>query len=72
MADTCRSLQVGRVVKITLNRPKVLNAQNADMGDRFTEAIEQIATQYTDVGAVVVTGAGKAFSAGGDLQFLEA
>jgi len=71
-AVVCLSfLQIGRVVKITLNRPHVLNAQNADMGDRFAEAIDEIATKYDNVGAVVITGAGKAFSAGGDLQFLQ-
>ena len=62
------SEQVGRVVKITLNRPAVLNAQTAEMGDRLTEIIGDIGGRYGSVGAVVVTGAGRAFSAGGDLK----
>ena len=36
------SEQVGRVVKITLNRPAVLNAQTAEMGDRLTEIVGDI------------------------------
>ena len=34
--------QVGKVMKITLNRPAVLNAQTAEMGDRLTEIIGDI------------------------------
>jgi len=63
--------QVGRVMKITLNRPAVMNAQTAEMGDRLTEIVGDIGSKYGSVGAVVVTGAGRAFSAGGDLKFLE-
>ena len=60
--------QVGRVMKITLNRPAVMNAQTAEMGDRLTEIVGDIGGKYESVGAVVVTGAGRAFSAGGDLN----
>jgi len=59
------------VVKITLNRPMVLNAMTAEMGDQLGDIVDDIATKYASVGAVVITGAGKAFSAGGDLQFLK-
>jgi len=64
--------QHGRVMQIRLNRPKVLNAMTAELGDAFAAAVEEVAAMGTDVGAVVVTGAGKAFSAGGDLDFLRA
>ena len=60
--------QVGKVMKITLNRPAVLNAQTAEMGDRLSEIVADVAGRYGTVGAVVVTGAGRAFSAGGDLK----
>ncbi len=62
----------GRIATITLNRPAVLNAMTADMGDHFAAAVHELSAAGDEVGAVVVTGAGKAFSAGGDLDFLAA
>ena len=60
----------GRVAILRLNRPSSLNAMTAEMGDAFAEAITELSGRCDEIGAVVVTGAGKAFSAGGDLQFL--
>lgn len=59
-----------QVLWITLNRPEVLNATNAQL---HTELVEIWKTIDKDpaVSAVVVTGAGRAFSAGGDLQMVE-
>ena len=60
------------VAIITLNAPERLNAQDAAMGDEFTATVEHLCGAGADgVGAVIVTGAGRAFSAGGDLQFLK-
>ena len=42
----------------------------ADMGEEFLEVVEHLKTETSNVNAVVLTGAGKAFSAGGDLSFL--
>lgn len=58
------------VLWMTLNRPDVLNAANARL---HTELVEIWKTIDKDpaVSAVVVTGAGRAFSAGGDLQMVE-
>jgi len=58
------------VLWVTLNRPEVLNAANARL---HTELVEIWRTIDKDpaVSAVVVTGAGRAFSAGGDLQMVE-
>ena len=59
------------VVLITLNRPEVLNATN----DRLHWELTQIwLTLDADAEArvAVVTGAGRAFSAGGDLDMVEA
>ncbi|EGD79516.1 hypothetical protein PTSG_10087 [Salpingoeca rosetta] len=60
-----------RVATITLNDPKRLNALTEAMGDELVQVVEQLQTN-TDVRAVVLTGAGNAFSAGGDLNFLQA
>ncbi|HZT08267.1 MAG TPA: enoyl-CoA hydratase-related protein [Chloroflexota bacterium] len=56
-----------RVAVLTLNRPSVLNAFNEELLDRLTAALRE-AERDRAVGAVVVTGAGKAFCAGQDLQ----
>ena len=57
----------GRLALITLNRPKVLNAMNKrlwlDLRDSFAAARED-----GEIGAVILTGAGRAFSTGADLK----
>ena len=61
----------GKVAIITLNDPKRMNALNIDMGDAFGDIVADLKGPRADeVGAVVLQGAGKAFSAGGDLGFL--
>ena len=52
---------------ITLNRPVVLNAINWSINRRLHWAVEQ-AAEDDDVKAVILTGAGRAFCAGGDIQ----
>ena len=60
------SEDTGRVRLLTLNRPQALNAFNGELFDALTEAL--IAADADDfVGVVVLTGAGRAFSAGADL-----
>jgi enoyl-CoA hydratase/carnithine racemase len=56
-----------RVLTITLNRPARLNAFTATMGAELIEAFER-ADADDEVRAVIVTGAGRAFSAGSDLE----
>ena len=55
-----------RVAVITLNDPKRLNALNADMGDEFAEVVKELCDGEASrgLGAVVLTGCGRAFSAG--------
>ena len=61
----------GRVALVTLNRPKSLNALNLDVAAAWKDALAELEMgRGGDLGAVVVTGAGRAFSAGGDLKFL--
>src|SRR6266478_2323908 len=58
------------VLLVTINRPEVLNAANARLHWEFTQTWPTVdADPHTR--AVVVTGAGKAFSAGGDLKLVE-
>ncbi len=52
---------------ITLNRPVVLNAINWSILRRLKVALDR-AEGDSEVRAVVLTGAGRAFSAGGDIQ----
>jgi len=54
------------VAVITLNRPDALNAWTAIMADEFSAALA-FADKDDAVGAVVITGAGRAFCAGLDL-----
>jgi enoyl-CoA hydratase/carnithine racemase len=55
------------VLTITLNRPERLNAFTPTMGQELIEAFGQ-ADADDDVRAIVVTGAGRGFCAGADLE----
>jgi enoyl-CoA hydratase/carnithine racemase len=55
------------VAVLTLNRPASLNAFDEELRREFTEAVRGLAAD-AEVGAVVVTGTGRAFSAGGDIR----
>ncbi len=57
----------GRVGLITLNRPEKLNAWNPRMESEFIACVTR-AAEDLQVGALVVTGAGRAFCAGGDIS----
>ncbi len=56
----------GDVAIITLDRPEKLNAIDDDMLDGLLAAIEE-AGRAEAIGAAVLTGRGRAFSAGGDI-----
>jgi 2-(1,2-epoxy-1,2-dihydrophenyl)acetyl-CoA isomerase len=61
----------GAVLMITLNRPDVLNAFNADLHRALSASLTD--AQADDVRAVVITGAGRGFCVGQDLtEFREA
>jgi 2-(1,2-epoxy-1,2-dihydrophenyl)acetyl-CoA isomerase len=59
----------GNVAVIRLNRPDKLNALNVELGRGLVHALLH-ASQDNSVRAVVITGAGRAFCAGGDLEFI--
>jgi 2-(1,2-epoxy-1,2-dihydrophenyl)acetyl-CoA isomerase len=61
--------KIGAIVTIRLNRPDKLNALTPDMGDQLVHAVLTTA-EDKEVRCVVITGAGRAFCAGGDIEFL--
>lgn len=58
----------GRVATIALNRPDSLNAFNAELHTEFPQAIAAVA-QEPESDVIILTGNGRAFSAGGDLAW---
>jgi enoyl-CoA hydratase/carnithine racemase len=65
--ETIRYEVEDRVLTITLNRPEHLNTFSWEMNQEFRAAIAR-ADEDDDVRVVIVTGAGRAFSAGADLS----
>ncbi|MBI3289358.1 MAG: enoyl-CoA hydratase/isomerase family protein [Elusimicrobia bacterium] len=59
----------GRVSTLRLERPATLNAMSLEMAGDFAAAVKRAAREKSAV--VVLEGAGEAFSAGGDLDFIE-
>ena len=57
----------GGELRITLNRPDSMNAWDRQLGAELLEAVREAAADDA-VRAVVVTGAGRAFSSGADLR----
>jgi len=60
----------GRLATVTLNRPGAMNAVNDAMHHELACIFEQLAEDPA-VSAIVLTGSGKAFSSGGDLEWME-
>ena len=61
----------GHVATLKLNRPDTRNAMSIAMGEEVAHAVEAIRADDS-ARVLVVTGEGKAFSAGGDLSMLAA
>ena len=60
---------VGAVTTLTLNRPDVLNAFNDEMGRALLDAVREASADDL-TRCIVITGDGRAFSAGEDLEVL--
>jgi 2-(1,2-epoxy-1,2-dihydrophenyl)acetyl-CoA isomerase len=58
------------VAKITLNNPEALNALSDVMVQELKDAVD-VVNGTRDVSVVVITGAGKAFSAGGNIKAMQ-
>jgi enoyl-CoA hydratase len=60
----------GRLLRIILNRPDALNAVNLELHDDLASAL-WFAQNDSASDVILLTGAGKAFSAGGDIAHIE-
>ncbi len=67
MSDAVLQHSHDGVLALTLNRPDALNAFNVEMKDALLKALRDAARDKS-VRALVLTGAGRAFSAGQDLK----
>jgi 2-(1,2-epoxy-1,2-dihydrophenyl)acetyl-CoA isomerase len=70
MTETLVLRREGPVAELTLNRPGRLNALDVPSFERFRAALEEVALDAS-VRAVILTGAGRAFCAGGDVAAME-
>jgi enoyl-CoA hydratase/carnithine racemase len=70
MADPVLYQAEAGVATLTLNRPDRLNAWTRELGVRFYELLEQ-ASEDPEVRAIVITGAGRGFCAGADMDLLQ-
>ncbi len=61
----------GRLLTVTINRPEVLNAVNGRMHSELARVFYDIAAD-PEADIILLTGAGRAFCAGGDLDWLQA
>lgn len=67
MTSTVSTLQQGQVYKVTLARPAVRNAFNAELIVELTRIFRSLPS---DVRVVVLGGEGKAFCAGADVEWM--
>src|SRR5436305_2674098 len=70
MTDVVLSDVQDDVAVLTLNRPDRLNAWTAELQTRYFDLLDECA-ERDDVRVIVVTGAGRGFCAGADMQGLQ-
>ena len=69
MPDLLETAENG-ITTLTLNRPERLNALSPAMTAGLKETLERLSTDK-DCGAIVITGAGRGWCAGGDVKTME-
>jgi len=69
MSEIVQVERNGGVATVRMNRPDRLNAYNPEMGKALLSAVA-VASVDPSVRCIVLTGEGKAFSAGGDVEFM--
>ena len=67
MSDVVQVERSGGVATVRMNRPGRLNAYNPEMGEALLSAVSEVSADPS-VRCVVLAGAGRAFSAGGDVE----
>ncbi len=65
--ETVECKTVEGVAWVTMNRPDALNAWTPQLGEELIQALDQAAGD-PEIRAIVLTGAGRAFSSGADLK----
>ena len=68
--ETIRIDRRGRVLTLTMNRPDSLNAVNARLHEELSRVFRD-AAKDPDSDVIVLTGAGRAFCAGGDVEWMQ-
>ncbi|NHJ02443.1 MAG: enoyl-CoA hydratase/isomerase family protein [Candidatus Heimdallarchaeota archaeon] len=68
--DTILTEQINHIARITLNRVQVHNAFNPTMIEELTSVFKQLGNDLS-IRAIILTGAGKSFSAGADLNYMK-
>jgi 2-(1,2-epoxy-1,2-dihydrophenyl)acetyl-CoA isomerase len=71
MTELIRTELNAGIATLTFNRPGALNALNTAMAVELAERLAQLTTRL-DVRAIVLTGEGRAFMAGGDVHAMRA
>ncbi len=59
------------IATITLNDPDRLNAMGEEMAKEFSALVDSLKNESSKPRVIILTGAGRAFSAGGNLEMLE-
>jgi 2-(1,2-epoxy-1,2-dihydrophenyl)acetyl-CoA isomerase len=67
MYSTIKLATEGRLARLTLHRPESMNAMDDTMMKELADAFESLASNE-EVQVLIITGAGRAFSAGGDIK----
>ena len=62
--------EIDNIAILTLNRPEKLNAYNANIFNGLKEGIKKIENRE-NINAIIITGAGRGFCAGADMEGLK-
>jgi crotonobetainyl-CoA hydratase len=68
MTEFCKVERDGRILTVTLNRPKLLNALHPPANAELGEVFDDFASD-ADLWVAIITGEGRGFCAGNDLKF---
>ena len=69
MSETIITERIGRVAVVYLNRPETLNCFNNELLETLAAALKGLDAD-AEIRCVIITGSGRAFCAGGDLNVL--